>query len=80
MQQLIEAVTARLKVYANEQYNEGWDVVVECWDREDYAPYITEVITTDNINDEDAVFEAAKANVQDFVDLYDEQCSNTRFE
>ena len=80
MEQLIEAVTARLKVYANEQYNNGWDVIVECWDRADFVPYITEVITVDNMTNEDAVYEAAKANVQDFVDLYEEQESNTRFE
>ena len=80
MEQLIEAVTVRLKAYAVEHYNEGWDVIVECWDQTDFAPYIAEVITPDNINNEDAVYEAAKANVQDSVDLYKEQESNTRFE
>ncbi|MNE54551.1 hypothetical protein D3C80_1493340 [compost metagenome] len=79
-EQIIEAVVARLKAHAEAEYNNGWDVVVECWDRADHIEVINKVVTTEIINNEDALFKAAKADVQEFVDLYKEQESNTRFE
>jgi hypothetical protein len=79
-EQIIEAVVARLKVYAVEQYEKGWDVVVECWGTDEYLETLNTVVTMDNINDEDALFKAAQADIQAYVELYEEQRSNTRFE
>lgn len=79
-ERVIEAVVTRLKAYANEQYSKGWDVVVECWSTPEYVESIATVSTSKNSLDTDKLFEAAKADVQKYVDLYGEQCSNTRFE
>ena len=79
-EQVIEAVVSRLKAYANEQYSKGWDVIVECWSTPEFVESIATVSTSANNLDVDKLFDAAKANVQEFVDLYGEQESNTRFE
>ena len=41
--QMIEAV----KRYAYEHYEEGWDVVVECWDKADYVEVIGKARTVE---------------------------------
>lgn len=78
--EIFDAVIVRLKAYAQEQYSSGWDSIVECWEREDYIDALKTVVTSENLTNEDALFEAAKTDIQQFVTIYDEQRSNTRFE
>ncbi|MNP04410.1 hypothetical protein D3C76_963230 [compost metagenome] len=73
-------MVSRLKAYANEQYNKGWDVIVECWDKAEYVEAIDTVTTKANRLNEDALFKAAKADIQVYVGLHEEQRSDTRFE
>lgn len=79
-EQILNAVVARLKAHANEQYNKGWDVVVECWDTQDFVDYINRAAGLTTLHDEDALYQATLVHIQDYVNLYGEQCSNTRFE
>lgn len=79
-EQVIQAVVSRLKAYANEQYNKGWDVIVECWSTPEYVEVINDVTTKANRLNADALFNAAKKDIQVFVGVHEEQRSNTRFE
>ena len=79
-EQILNAVVARLKAYATDHYNTGWDPVVECFETQDYIDEIYKIGTADNVNNEDELYTAALAQLKIFVDIYAEQLSNTRFE
>lgn len=78
--EIFDAVVTRLKAFAQEHYNEGWDVVVECWDRADFIETLTNVVTTETLTNEDELYRVALEDIQQFVTLYKEQIGNTRFE
>lgn len=59
-----------IKKYALDQYTNGWDIVVECYDDSE----ILEIIDRHN-----GSMKGALDEIQEMVDIHNEQASNCRF-
>lgn len=79
-QDILDAVVARLKAYAIENYSKGWDVVVECWEKADYVDYINRAASLTSLRDEETLYKDTLDCIREYINLYEEQCRNTRFE